>query len=676
MPKPLRRLVLGATALALLFSVPSVTALIPHMINFQGMLTQTDGVPLDGTYNLTFKIYGSESGTDSLWREYHSNIEVADGLFDVILGSLNPLDLHFDTEYWLGIKVNDDPEFSPRTRLTSVGYAFRAECSDTSDYSFQAKRADTAACAVEAISAETDGDWTISSSNMYSAVSGNVGIGTTSPAEKLDVKGNIRLNAGGGVAFGDDNTKVYQVSDDLYMTADDDLYLQPDDDIYIRADGDSDWIRLDLGNRRVGMGTMSPAANLDVVGSGGVSYPFRSEWSGSTAGAAILAKNTGTGGDAIQAMADGSGRSAIYARGSSGVDYAIWGDANGATWAGYFAGKTYVSDRVGIGTTAPSYKLDVAGDIRTTGSLYIPSSSGRIMNSDNKYILETWWRSDFGDYTAINSGYGWAGSEPYSLVAGANGFFFTKGTAGSPYGSQLVRIDTSGNVGIGTTNPGNHRLYVTSSGSGATGSTALIENTSSTGLAMVVENTSSDVSLLVSQRGTGAVLRCDSWTGGWHEVFKVQNDGRVVCGELELTGGSDLSEQFDIKAEKEDLKPGMLVSIDPEHPGELVVSTEPYDRKVAGVISGAGGIETGVLMGQKDTEATGSHPVALTGRVYCWADASNGPIQPGDLLTTSDTPGHAMKVTDYAKAQGAVIGKAMSSLEEGQGLVLVLATLQ
>ena len=62
--------------------------------------------------------------------------------------------------------------------------------------------------------------------------------------------------------------------------------------------------------------------------------------------------------------------------------------------------------------------------------------------------------------------------------------------------------------------------------------------------------------------------------------------------------------------------------------------------------------------------------------MYCWVDTSNGPIKPGDLLTTSDTPGHAMKVTDYAKAQGAIIGKAMSSLEKGRGLVLVLVTLQ
>ena len=72
----------------------------------------------------------------------------------------------------------------------------------------------------------------------------------------------------------------------------------------------------------------------------------------------------------------------------------------------------------------------------------------------------------------------------------------------------------------------------------------------------------------------------------------------------------------------------------------------------------------------------GASPVALTGRVYCWTDASAGSVRPGDLLTTSDIPGHAMKVSDYRRAQGAILGKAMSSLESGKGLVLVLVTLQ
>ena len=68
--------------------------------------------------------------------------------------------------------------------------------------------------------------------------------------------------------------------------------------------------------------------------------------------------------------------------------------------------------------------------------------------------------------------------------------------------------------------------------------------------------------------------------------------------------------------------------------------------------------------------------MALGGRVYVKATVSNGPIKPGDMLTTSGTAGYAMRVSDYGRAQGAVIGKAMSSLDEGTGLVLVLVSLQ
>ncbi len=155
-------------------------------------------------------------------------------------------------------------------------------------------------------------------------------------------------------------------------------------------------------------------------------------------------------------------------------------------------------------------------------------------------------------------------------------------------------------------------------------------------------------------------------------------DGRVITEELQITGGSDLSENFDITGNfgiAEPL-PGMVVSIDPTQTGGLTVSGTPYDRMVAGIVSGAGGIETGLIMAQKGTPADGEFPVALTGRVYVYVDATYGEVKAGDLLTTSATPGHAMKVSDYTQAQGAILGKAMSELTEGRGLVLVLVTLQ
>ncbi len=121
------------------------------------------------------------------------------------------------------------------------------------------------------------------------------------------------------------------------------------------------------------------------------------------------------------------------------------------------------------------------------------------------------------------------------------------------------------------------------------------------------------------------------------------------------------------------VQPGMVVSIDAANAGQLMVSSKAHDRAVAGIVSGAGGIRTGMLMSQPGTIADGEHSVALSGRVYCLVV---GAVAPGDLLTTSATPGHAMKVTDHAVAQGAIIGKAMTSQDEGKGLVLVLVGLQ
>lgn len=155
----------------------------------------------------------------------------------------------------------------------------------------------------------------------------------------------------------------------------------------------------------------------------------------------------------------------------------------------------------------------------------------------------------------------------------------------------------------------------------------------------------------------------------------LQVNGVTSTKILEITGGADFAETFDV-AENNLLQPGTVVSIDPENPGQLRVSTAAYDKTVAGIISGAGGIQPGMLMGQEGTIANGKHPVALTGRVYCLVDATYGSIQAGDLLTTSPTAGHAMKATDDKEGRGAIIGKAMTSLKEGKALVLVLVSLQ
>jgi hypothetical protein len=94
------------------------------------------------------------------------------------------------------------------------------------------------------------------------------------------------------------------------------------------------------------------------------------------------------------------------------------------------------------------------------------------------------------------------------------------------------------------------------------------------------------------------------------------------------------------------------------------------------VISGAGDLRPALILGGKQ-QSIGSHvSIALVGKVYCKVDAQYGPVEVGDLLTTSPTQGHAMKASEPSKAFGAVIGKALGPLKSGAGLIPVLVALQ
>ncbi len=110
--------------------------------------------------------------------------------------------------------------------------------------------------------------------------------------------------------------------------------------------------------------------------------------------------------------------------------------------------------------------------------------------------------------------------------------------------------------------------------------------------------------------------------------------------------------------------------------GVLQPSDEPYDRRVAGVVSGAGSYRPGIVLDRAVERGPNRAPIALLGKVFCKVDATDDPIAVGDLLTTSRVPGHAMKAADPARAFGAVIGKALASLRSGRGLVPVLVALR
>ena len=135
---------------------------------------------------------------------------------------------------------------------------------------------------------------------------------------------------------------------------------------------------------------------------------------------------------------------------------------------------------------------------------------------------------------------------------------------------------------------------------------------------------------------------------------------------------ADCAEDFDV-AEDEVIEPGTVVALGED--SRLRVSSGEYNKRVVGIIAGAGELRPGIVLGRM-RDRIGRMPVALIGRVYCKADTCNGAINVGDLLTTAATPGHVMKATDPLQAFGAVVGKALTGLQGGKGLIQVLVALQ
>ncbi len=159
-----------------------------HEINYQGWIgdaSDTNGIT--DVLDMKFRLYDDSTGGTLLWNETQSAVSVDKGIFNVLLGSVTPIpsDKFTGDPLWLETQVENDT-LSPRKKLVSVGYAIKSEEAEHSVYS------DTAGYAVGGTG---DNDWTISGNNMYSAVPGNVGIGVTSPTEKLDVNGAINVSS-------------------------------------------------------------------------------------------------------------------------------------------------------------------------------------------------------------------------------------------------------------------------------------------------------------------------------------------------------------------------------------------------------------------------------------------------------------------------------------------------
>jgi hypothetical protein len=147
------------------------------------------------------------------------------------------------------------------------------------------------------------------------------------------------------------------------------------------------------------------------------------------------------------------------------------------------------------------------------------------------------------------------------------------------------------------------------------------------------------------------------------------NGDVVVTGDIRLSN-ADFAEDFDVMDQTE---PGEVMVLTED--GTLTQSTKAYDKKVVGVLSGAGSYKPGIIL-DKQAGNGNRKPIAMMGKVYCKVDADTAPIETGDMLTSSTIPGYAMKAIDPFKAFGAVIGKALQSLKEGKGLIPILVVLQ
>lgn len=594
-----RVLAIAAMAIVLAAAGASVYADVPSRISYQGRLTNNLGQPVDSVTDITFILYEDSLGTAPVWTETQPSVKIANGLFTVLLGSINTnLVAQFEgKERWLGIKIGNSAVMMQALPIVSATYAFKTLRTDSAavakaviDNAITSAKilngtiqlvdlGQNGATAGEVIkwngaAWEADADqvgsnlsgWTDGGNVVgLTTAADTIAINTSSRLGKLNIGGNIGLYPSGYIYFGNDTTYVRGLSGNLHLECNG-VYTNVRGNVFIGHPDGGNWVKFDNTNKRVGIGTMSVDDKLHIENT--------------TAGGACWFK--------IQ-------------------------NSDATTW-----GQT------GLRIQTPANTWHLRQDLYSStnfpeGALSLYSSGGLIESM-------TWLEN--------------------------------------------------GNVGIGMTTPGNHRLYVKGSSSTYSGSTLYAENTNANGTAAYCLVNSSYPALVAAQKGTGDIFRC-VWIDAGDvstALFRVTDEGRAICPELQLTGGSDVAEPFPI-SDDDELPPGALVVIDEDNPGRLKLATSPYDARVAGVVSGAGGVKPGITLSQQSLGAGGQN-VAISGRVYCLADAGFGAISPGDLLTTSPTAGHAMVASDRGRAYGTVIGKAMSALDSGTGLVLILVSLQ
>ena len=285
----------------------------------------------------------------------------------------------------------------------------------------------------------------------------------------------------------------------------------------------------------------------------------------------------------------------------------------------------------------------------------------------------------YGGYFYNNGG----GTGVYG--AGKYGGYFTTNQVGTKYAPTAgVRVSTAygycdgisasteGDSSCGirafTEGDSSRGVLTRTHGNSSPGVTAYTHGKNSDGVCARTAGYQSAGVLAVSKKYNG--ISAD--TGRSDHKYGIYTPDYMYAAKYE-GGGSDVAEYFPVA---EDPEPGTVMVIGED--SKLQCSTTAYDTTVAGIVSTA----PGVSLGTSETGNEGEKLIAVAGRVSCKVDASYAPIKPGDLLTTSDTPGHALKAQPVVIGgveiyrPGTTIGKALEPLDSGIGVIDVLVTLQ
>jgi hypothetical protein len=433
----------------------------------------------------------------------------------------------------------------------------------------------------------------------------------------------------------------------------------------------------------VGIGTTNPQHQLHVVDDGsadqsatikavnnstlGEVYGLLAE-ADSPDGRAVKGTANSATGDAAGVFGESlsSGGAGVYGKNVNG-GYGVYGRGETAGgWAGYFWGRGYFSGNVGIGQVNPEAKLEVAGTVKMSGlQLGTSSTAGYVLTCDANGVGT--WQESTGGGTFDLPYEGTVDAQDQAALSITN----TGTTGGDTIGGWFESNSSTGKGVLGLAS-GTYATGVRGEATGSDGVGLYGYASGLTGIGLVARNESASQPALLARNYVGGpmIVAKNSAT---NTVFEVANDGTTSVNVLHIMGGADLAEKFDVCGQVE---PGMVVEIDPENPGKLRIARGEYNRRVAGVVSGANELGVGMMLGELPG-AENATPIALSGRVWVYCDASESAIEPGDMLTTAERPGHAMPVLDHSRANGAVIGKAMGRLAQGEtGTVLVLVNLQ